>query len=50
MADKVLGVRGSEPVSKHWAKRVIMRSGLGGMAAWVVEYVTRNAIVVKDIK
>jgi hypothetical protein len=26
MADKVLGVRGSKPVGKHWAKRFVTRS------------------------
>ena len=26
MADKVLGVRGGEPVSKHWAERFVTRS------------------------
>jgi hypothetical protein len=26
MVDKVLGVRGSELVSKHWAKRFMTRS------------------------
>ena len=26
MADKLLAVRGGEPVSKHWAKRFVTRS------------------------
>jgi hypothetical protein len=26
MADKVLGVRGGEPVGKHWAERFVTRS------------------------
>ena len=26
MADKLLGVRGGEPVSKHWAERFVTRS------------------------
>jgi hypothetical protein len=27
MADKLLGVRGGEPVGKHWAERFVTRSG-----------------------
>jgi hypothetical protein len=26
MADKLLGIRGGEPVSKHWAERFVTRS------------------------
>jgi hypothetical protein len=26
MADRVLGVRGGEPVGKHWAERFVTRS------------------------
>jgi hypothetical protein len=32
MADKLLGVRGGEPVGKHWAERFVMRSDKLDMA------------------
>jgi hypothetical protein len=32
MADKLLGVRGGEPVGKHWAERFMMRSDKLDMA------------------
>ena len=39
MADELLAVRGGEPVSKHWAERLVTRSGCAykGAPGWEVQ-------------